>query len=88
MPDWRGTAVNAEAHYPEYAAVVQDLQSKTSRYVSLLALAETAMDTEEYLRFSKQAEELRDADPRLQAVPGLDTWVSSLADLYRQEAGR
>jgi hypothetical protein len=86
MTSQRRTAEQAETHYQDYQPVVQDLQTRTLRYVQLLALADTACTIAEYAKYLDQAREMESTDPSLLATPHLQEHVTHLADLYRQES--
>jgi hypothetical protein len=52
-------------------------------YISLLALADTATSTEEYLKHIAAAERMAETNPSLRAQPQLAERVAELADRYR-----
>jgi hypothetical protein len=83
MESPRETAIRSEVHYPEYASVVQDLQSKERRYITLRALAESATDTDDALHYDALADTMLAETPGLAAIPYLAESVVQLADLYR-----
>lgn len=54
-------------------------------YVSLLALAETADSTEEYLKQMAAADRAAQEEPSLRDIPNLWDRVAHKAEQYRQE---